>query len=282
METVLITGPTSGIGYELGKLFAQDGYNMVLVSRNEEQLKKTAEEFKSLGAGSIEIIPCDLSIAGGAQTVCDATCQKNIEVDILVNDAGVGEHGLFTQTSLDKELSIIQLNIISLVHLTKFYLQEMVKRNRGKILQLASIAAYQPTPLLAVYSATKAFVLSFTDSLINEVKDTNVTITALIPGPTDTDFFNKANAQNTVAAQNAKSPAEVAKAGYEGLMEGKHHAVAPGMKNQVIMSSLLPNEQVTAMARKQMEDVDGKKKEHHIKEGEDEIAYLRRDIQNPK
>lgn len=278
-ETVLITGPTSGIGYELAKLFAKDQYNMVLVSRNEQQLQKVSEECKSLGANQVTIIPVDLSLVGNAQIVCDVTTQKGIQVDVLVNDAGMGEHGLFTETSFEKELAIIQLNVTSLVHLTKFYLVDMLKRNKGRILQLASIASYQPTPLLAVYAATKAFVLSFTDSLINEMQDTNIVITALIPGPTDTDFFNKANAQDTLAAKNNPMPAsEVAQIGYDALMSGKHHAVAPGMQKQVLMSNILPNERVAAMARKQMESVNGPKATHNLKMGEDELAYIRHDV----
>jgi uncharacterized protein len=210
-ETVLITGDTSGIGYQLAKLFTKDNADLVIVSRNEEQLRKVAKEFGSLGSPKVTIIPKDLSLPGSAEEVYESTRRDGIRVSILVNDAGVGEHGYFSETDLEKEDRILQLNIASVVHLTKFYLKDMLLRKEGKILNLASVASYQPTPTLAIYSASKAFVLPFTDSLIHELKDTGVTVTALIPGPTDTDFFNKVNMENTKAAQNnPQDPAEVA------------------------------------------------------------------------
>jgi short-subunit dehydrogenase len=259
-QTVLITGATSGIGLELAKLFAKDHYNLVLVARNVHELNETAKQLKELGSVSVTVIPKDLSVPGSAESVHAETWSQGVVVDILVNDAGMGEHGLFVDSPLDRDMAIIQLNIASLVAMTKLYLRDMVQRNNGRILQLASIASYQPTPLLGVYAATKAFVLSFTDMLINELKDTKVTMTALIPGPTDTDFFSKAGAENVKATRDLEDPAVVAKIGYDALLKGEHHAVAPGMKKQILMSSMMPNETVAAMARKQMEP-DTEKKE---------------------
>lgn len=255
-ETALITGATSGIGYELAKLFAKDNAELVIVSRNDEKLREVAKEFGSLGAPKVTIIPKDLSMPGSAKEVYEETKREGVNVTILVNDAGIGEHGYFSETDLDKEDRIIQLNIISLVHLTKFYLKDMLSQNKGRILNLASVASYQPTPTLAIYSASKAFVLSFTDSLIHELKETAVTVTALIPGPTDTDFFRKANMENTKAAQdNPQNAAEVAKEGYEGLLEGKHHVTSKfSVQAQVAMSNVMPNEAVSSMAAKQMEE----------------------------
>lgn len=255
-ETVLVTGASSGIGYETAKLFAKDKAELVIVGRSEETLNAVADELKGLGAPKVTVIAADLSLPGTADDIYETTQRQGIRVTTLVNDAGVGEHGSFSETDLEKEDQIIQLNIVSLVHLTKFYLQEMLRSNSGRILNVASVAAYQPTPTLAVYSATKAFVLSFTDSLIYELKDTDIKVTALIPGPTDTDFFNKAHMENTKAEQdNPQDPAEVAKAGYEGLLKGTHH-VTPSMKVQaeVAMSSAMPNEVVLARASKLMED----------------------------
>lgn len=275
-ETALITGATSGIGYELAKLFARDHYALIICGRSDETLQKTAAELRGLGAHDVHSIVVDLAVPGEANKICAYCCELSLKVDVLVNDAGMGEHGFFTDTSFEKELAIINLNIISVVQLTKHFLREMLKENRGKILNLASIASYQPTPLLSVYAATKAFVLSFTDSLINEMNDTDITITALIPGATDTDFFNKANAQFTVAAQsNPSSAAAVAEAGYKALMEGKPHAMGPGVNKQIVMSTLLPNQMVTSMARKQMENINGKESKHDLRAGDDEIAYLR-------
>ena len=253
-QTVLITGATSGIGKELALLFAKEHYKLVIVARNQEKLDSTADELKQHGSPQVTPISCDLSIAGNAQKLYEQVKERGMQIGILVNDAGAGEHGFFNETSLEEELAIIQLNIASLVHLTKLYLREMVDRNEGKILQLASIAAYQPTPLLTVYAATKAFVLSFTDALINELKDTNVSMTALIPGPTNTEFFVRAHAENVKATENMDDPAVVAKIGFEALMSGKPHAVAPGMTSQIVISSLMSNQQVAAMARKQMEE----------------------------
>ncbi|WP_207421471.1 SDR family NAD(P)-dependent oxidoreductase [Desertivirga brevis] len=255
-KTALITGASNGIGYELTKLFAGDGNNLVLVARNEARLNEVAREIQNKYASlKVHVIAKDLSIDGAAEDVYNETRNLGIEVNYLVNDAGIGQRGLFWETDFEKDKEIIHLNIISLVHLTKLYLKDMVARNEGKILQLASIAAYQPTPLLAVYAASKAFVLSFGDALINELKDTNITVTSLIPGPTETDFFNKADAEHTVAAHNADDAAKVAKEGYEGFLKGEHHVAATAMVGvQAAMSTVMPNEAVTKMARKYMEE----------------------------
>ena len=253
-KTVLITGASSGIGLELARLFAKDRYNMVLVARDEDMLEETAIILRNEGAADIMIIAKDLSLWHAAEDIYEITKKRGLKIDVLVNDAGVGEFGMFYETDLAKELDIIQLNIVSVVHLTKLYLRDMLNGEGGKILQLASIAAYQPTPKLAVYAATKAFILSFSDAIGTELRDTNVTVTALVPGATDTDFFNKAGMENTKAAQNAEDPAIVAEIGYKALMKGEPHAFAPGIKQEVIKSSLLPNRSVAKMAEKQMEE----------------------------
>lgn len=261
-KTALITGASSGIGFELARLFAKDKFNLVLVARSVDDLNQAAAELKSLGAPQALVISKDLSIPGAAAQVYEETQRQGLTINVLVNDAGIGQRGKFADVDFEKDLEIINLNIVSLVHLTKLYLKDMLGRNEGRILQVASVASYQPTPLLAVYAASKAFVLSFTDALINEVKDSNVTITALIPGPTDTDFFAKANAEDTVAAHKTDDPAVVAKEGYDGLMKGEHHVTATALvQAQVAMSSALPNEAVSAMAKKYMEEDDkGEKK----------------------
>lgn len=255
-QTALITGATSGIGKELARLFAKANYELVIVARNEENLMDVATQLELIGSPKVTPIPCDLSVAGNAQGLYDKVKAQNMRIDVLVNDAGAGEYGFFKETSLEQELAIIQLNVISLVHLTKLFLKDMLERNSGKILQLASISSYQPTPLLAVYAATKAFVLSFTDALINELQDTRVTMTALIPGATDTEFFIRAHAENVKATEDMEEAAVVAGIGFEALMEGKPHAFAPGIAAQILMSSLRSNQKVAAIARKQMEEKD--------------------------
>jgi uncharacterized protein len=258
-QTVLITGASSGIGLELAKLFAKDHFNMVLVARSEGTLNEVAAKLRSLGAGEVTVIPKDLSIPNSAIEVYEETKTRGIGIDILVNDAGAGVYGTFAETDIKTEIDIIQLNIISLVHLTKLYLRDMLMQNSGKILQLASIASYQPSPLLAVYAATKAFILSFSDAIRWELKDTYITVTSLIPPATDTDFFRKAGMEHTRAAQeNPKDPAEVAQAGYEALMKGEPHAYGPGVKEMAAISSIMSNQNVAKMVEKQMQPADQK------------------------
>lgn len=253
----LITGATSGIGYELAKLFAKDGYNLVLVARNEENLQQTAKEMEQLNQGiHTHVIVADLFEPKAAQEVYDKTTELGITVNVLVNDAGQGEWGRFIKTDLQREIDIVQLNIVSLISLTKFYLREMTERNEGKILQLASSVSKAPSPYLSVYAATKAFVLSFTEALSEELKDTDVSITALQPGATDTDFFHKAKAENTVTYKETDlyTAEEVAQAGYDALMSGTT-VVNPGFMNktQKAMNTIMPDSAIAANMHKQME-----------------------------
>jgi short-subunit dehydrogenase len=266
----LITGATSGIGYELAKLFAKDGYNLVLVARNEENLKQTAAEMEQLNSAiHTHIIPADLFKSDAAQKVYDKTTELGITINVLVNDAGQGEWGRFIKTDLQREIDIVQLNIISLMSLTKFYLKDMVERNEGRILQLASSVSKAPSPYLSVYAATKAFVLSFTEALNEELKDSEVSITALQPGATDTDFFHKAKAENTVTYKETDlyTAEEVAQAGYEALMAGTT-IISPGFMNktQKAMNTIMPDSAIAANMHKQMESSmkeDGRQKSSH-------------------
>lgn len=233
----LITGGTSGIGYELAKLFAQDGYSLILVARAADRLQEVTDEFKLLG---VEVTPIakDLFKDGAAQEVYDEVKEMGILVDVLVNDAGQGQVGMFTEVELQRHLDIVHLNVVSLVTLTKLFLDDMVKRDTGRILQLGSIVSKTPAPYFAVYAATKAFVLSFSEALSYELRDTNVTMTCLMPGRTDTDFFHKADMTDTKEYQkDLDDPAEVAKNGYEALMSGESRVVS-GMKNKLMMGML--------------------------------------------
>lgn len=257
-QTALITGASSGIGYELAKCFAKDGYDLVLVSRNTDRLHQIADEFRQqYGLGKVTVIGADLSNPEAPQQVYDQVAGQGIEVSVLVNNAGVGEHGMFAhETDLQKELAMIQTNATSLVHLTKLFLKDMTRRNEGKILMLASVVSVLPNPLMAVYGATKSFIYSFSEALRNELKDSNITVTALMPGATNTDFFHKAGAEGTRAHQQAQQTdaADVARDGYEALMSGKDKVVS-GFKNkaQVAMAHVLPDPVVTANVRKLME-----------------------------
>lgn len=257
----LITGATSGIGYELAKLFAKDGYNLVMVARGQDGLDKTAEELKEYGIEVIGISK-DLFNREASFEVYDEVKAKGIEPDVLVNNAGQGVYGEFVDTDLNRELDIIQLNTASLIVLTKQFLKDMVSRGSGRILNVASIASKVPGPFQSVYHGTKAFVLSFTEAIRNEVKDTGVTITALMPGATETDFFNKADMENSKMVQEGKldDPEDVAKDGYEALMKGDDKVIS-GLKNKamVAMSNITPDAMVAQMMHKQQEPVDPEK-----------------------
>lgn len=256
----LVTGGTSGIGRELAKLFAADKYNLVLVARSQDELTQTATEFQQQYGVEVKTIAKDLMQRQAPFEVYDEIKAQGIQIDALVNDAGQGQYGTFTTTDINRELDIVQLNIGATIVLTKLYLQEMVARNDGKILQLASLASELPGPLQSVYHATKAFVLSFTESIQEENKDSKVTITALLPGLTDTDFFNKAHmtqAKN-VAEGGAMTATDVAKDGYKALMNGDKRVIAGFMNNvQVAMSNVLPDTVLAAMVHKQSAPVDG-------------------------
>lgn len=252
----LITGATNGIGYELAKLFANDNYNLVIVARNEAELQAKAQEFRSYGVEVVTIAK-DLFKSEDAFALCQEIQSKGIQVDVLVNNAGQGVYGLFKDTDIDRELDIISLNIASTIILTKHFVKEMVARNSGKILNLASIASEVPGPWQSVYHATKAFVLSFSEALRSELKDTEITVTALQPGATDTDFFNKADMQSSKAVQDKEAlsdPADVAKDGYEALMAGKDKVVS-GFKNkvQVALGNITPDTMLAEQTKKQQE-----------------------------
>ncbi len=249
----LITGATSGIGYEIAKLFAEDGYNLIIVGRFTETLEETATKFTHYGVRVIPIV-ADLAFPEQAIRVHETVKAQNILVNALVNDAGQANHGFFAATDLEKDLYDIQLNISSLVVLTKLFLRDMLGRNMGRILLLGSIGSIYPAPLQAVYGGTKAFILSFGEALANELKDTDVTITTLLPGPTDTDFFNKAGAQASRMAQDVpqSDPAEVAKDGYKAMMKGETKIMS-GVKNKIMagLSNVLPDSTQAAIMRAQ-------------------------------
>jgi short-subunit dehydrogenase len=258
-QYALITGATSGIGYELTKLFAKDGYSLILVARNAERLQEVTNEIKQ--EYSVEITPLakNLFDRNAAREIYDEVKRMGINVNVLVNDAGQGEWGEFMSNDLERDIDLIQLNIISVLSLTKLFGRDMVNRNEGRILQLGSEASKTIMPLLAVYSATKAFVYAFSVALANELKDTNVTVTVLLPGATDTDFFFKANMQDTTVYKEKRllSPEDVAKDGYEALMKGETRIISGSNAMQhVMMGNTMPDKVVAATSRKLMEPSD--------------------------
>ncbi|HEY1009186.1 MAG TPA: SDR family oxidoreductase [Daejeonella sp.] len=258
-QTVLITGATSGIGLELAKLFARDGYNIIINARDENELNATAQLLKSEGSPQVIAIAKDLFDIENAFALYEETKSKGLKIDILVNDAGQGQYGQFVDSDIRRQLQIIQLNISSLTVLTHLFLNDAISRGSGKLLNLSSIASKTPGPWQAVYHGTKAFVQSFTEAVRSEVKDKGITVTALLPGATDTDFFNKAEMNDSKAIQDKDSlseAADVAKDGYEALMRGDDMVVS-GFKNkiQVAMGAVTPDENLADMTNKKQEPV---------------------------
>lgn len=257
----LITGGTSGIGYELAKIFAKNGHNLILVSRDEADLTITRNELLEMGV-DVVIISKDLFEKQSPFELYNEIQEKGLDISILVNNAGQGQYGEFSDTNIYRELSIIQLNISSLVVLTKLFLQDMLKKGEGKIMNLSSIASKSPGPLNSVYHGTKAFVQSFTEAIATEVKDKGITVTALLPGATDTDFFNKADMQQSKIVKEGKldDARKVAQHGYDALMRGDHMVVS-GFKNKVkvALSNILSDKKAAEQMQKEQAPTKEKK-----------------------
>ncbi|EKD92626.1 MAG: hypothetical protein ACD_28C00379G0004 [uncultured bacterium] len=236
--TALITGASSGIGLEFAKLFAAAGHDLILVARNEKTLNELASELKKKNDVQIMILAKDLSDLKSVETVVKKLETEKISIDVLINNAGFGDYGRFIKTNWEKERQMMELNMVTLTYLSKVFAQKMAKKGSGKILNVASMAGFQPGPLMAVYYATKAYVLSFSEAVAYELRNTGVTVTALCPGPTASGF-QEAAALNRSDLFSGKLPssAEVAQAGYEGLMKGKT-LVIPGFKNKLFIQLL--------------------------------------------
>jgi len=231
----VVTGASSGIGFELARVFAQNGFDL-LVNSGSEKIERAARNFESLGT-QVTAVEADLSTYEGVEKLWQAIQDTGRPLDAIAINAGIGVGGDFArETDLDEELKMIRLNVTSVVHLTKRVLRQMVSRNQGRILITSSIAAEMPAPLEAVYGATKAFELSFVNALRNELKDTEVTVTALQPGPTNTNFFHRAGLDNTEVGSKGKEtnqPEEVARQGFEAMMSGKDQVYASSLKTKV-------------------------------------------------
>lgn len=233
-NTVLITGASSGIGEELAKLFASEGYNLVLVARSGDKLHALADALQREYGVVAWVCARDLTVKGAADEVHAFTRDRGIGVDILVNNAGFGDFGAFASSDKSKQLRMVELNVTALVDLTHCYLADMVAEGGGRIMNVASIAAFQPGPLMAVYYATKAFVLSFSEALSVELKGTGVTVTALCPGPTRTGFEDAADLETSGLFRNmpVATAKQVVDFGYRALMRGKTVAIH-GLRNNL-------------------------------------------------
>ena len=256
--TALITGCTSGIGLHLAREFAKNGHNLVLVSRDDHKLEVVAAELHSVYGADCHTIPVDLESENATTEILGSLADAGLDIGILVNNAGHSFYGNFTNISTEQVHSMLDLNIRAVLDLTKALIGPMIARGQGKILNTASVAGFEPGPLMAVYHATKAFVLSWSEALAIEMKDSNITVTALCPGATDTDFFPKAGMEDVFAFQkgNLMAPQDVAKVGYEGAMDGELFVV-PGAMNKVLTFGrrILPESTQAEMNKKQYERV---------------------------
>ena len=255
-KLAVITGASSGIGYWLAKDLAERGYDLVVCSASS-RLEDAAYHFQESGVEVTEVT-ADLATAEGVDTLWGAVEELGRPVDVVCINAGVGVGGLFAETDIDEELNSVQLNCASTIHLAKHVVHDMTARGAGHILFTASIAGEMVAPREAVYAATKAFVLSFAHSLRYELKDTGVSVTALQPGPTDTDFFDRAGMADTKVGTEGKSesqPKDVAKQGLDALFAGKDHVYAASLKTKVegMLANVIPGVVKAAMHEKMAE-----------------------------
>jgi hypothetical protein len=252
-NTALITGASNGIGLELAKIHASKGGDLVLVARNKTKLDELKSELESQYKIIVHTIGKDLSASNSAQEVYEETTKQNIQIDYLINNAGFGDFGMFVETNWNKELQMINLNITTLTQFTKLYLQDMVNRKSGKIMNVASTAAFQSGPTMAVYYATKAYVLSFSEAVDNEVREKGVTITTLCPGATESGFQAAAAMEESNLVKGKKLPTakQVAEYGYVSMMKGKTVAIH-GLMNYLMAISVrfTPRALVVKLTRK--------------------------------
>jgi short-subunit dehydrogenase len=241
-EIALITGASSGIGYEIAKLFAADKTDLLIVARDEKKLLEIKKEFEEQFKVDVFTVAADLSLTEGIQMIHDVVKSNNLIVNYLVNNAGFGVYGFFIDRSMEKYKQMIQLNIASLTELGYHYGKEMVKRGKGRILNVASMAGLQPDPNFAVYGATKAYVISVSEAIHKEFENTGVSVTVLSPGATASNFKERADMNNAkLYASGVMTSFDVAREGYKGMMKGKLHVI-PGFKNKILgfFSGIMP------------------------------------------
>ena len=251
-KTALVTGASGGIGRAIGEQFARDGVDLVITARGLNTLELISAEWSKKYAVNVMVYASDLSQPGAANILADTALSRGVMVDYLVNNAGYGLFGLFKDSRLDDELAMMTINMASLTVLTKRFLPQILER-KGKIMNVASTAAFQPGPYMSVYYATKSYVLSFTEALAAELADTGVTVTALCPGPTRSGFQEKAAMHDSalVKGKNLPTAEQVGQAGYRAMMAGKRVFV-PGLMNKLLVQTLrfTPRNIVTAVVKK--------------------------------
>jgi short-subunit dehydrogenase len=283
-ETALITGASSGIGYHLAREFARHGHPLIIVAPVLTDVERVSMEIEREFKVGVQPLARDLAQEGVPEAMFAQLSSSGTRVDILVNNAGVGQRGKFWENSLERDIMMLRLNVEAVVRLTRLFLPPMLQRRSGRILNTASIAGFEPGPNLAVYHATKAFVLSLSESLAEELQDTGVTLTALCPGPTDTDFFEKAEMIDTPAFQrsNLMAPQPVAEVGYKALMKGER-VIVPGAVNKTMVATrrLMPESMQAKKNEKMYSETDPaeRKRERGDKEN---AAEAKREKHPPK
>ena len=245
---VLVTGASAGIGQELARAFASRGYDLVLAARNEAAISALARNLAATHAVRAKTMPVDLSLPGAAEAMADALSEARVDVGVLVNNAGILFEGEFARASLDESLRLLQINVVALTALTRLFLPPMLERGAGRILNVASTAAFVPVPRLSVYAAAKAYVLSLTESIAEELRGTGVAATALCPGFTDTAMMRGSALAKSIPSAMVMSPKEVAELGCSACIKGETICV-PGLANKVVASGapLMPRALVRAV-----------------------------------
>lgn len=260
IKTVLITGASKGIGVELAQIFADNGCNLVLVARSADLLNQAKNKLESEYSVTVHTIAKDLSQPSSAKDIYDEIINNNIDIDYLVNNAGFGDYGEFAETAWDRYEKMITLNITTVAHLTHLFVTNWKGRKQGKILNISSTAAFQPGPMMAVYFATKSFVLNFSEGIGEELKKYNITVTALCPGPTKTHFGEESNMNASKLVKNVKiaSSKEVALLGYKAMMKGRP-TVIHGAMNKLAPFGVrfMPRKWVTKLSARVMQHTNG-------------------------
>ncbi|AXT20302.1 SDR family NAD(P)-dependent oxidoreductase [Flavobacteriaceae bacterium AU392] len=239
-NVALITGASSGIGVEFARIHAEKKGDLIIVARRREKLESLKIELEEKHQIKVKVIAKDLTQINAPKEIYDEVNNLGIEIDYLINNAGFGGHGKFYEREWENDLQMINLNIVALTALTRFFLPDLVKRNKGKILNVSSTASLMAGPLQAVYFATKAYVTSFSNAIAEELHDTNITVTALLPGATETEFARTSGMDKTDLFNKTVSPYDIAKAGYDGMLNKKLNVISGLTFAQKIMMSSIP------------------------------------------
>jgi short-subunit dehydrogenase len=254
-KTALVTGASSGIGVELARIHAEHGGDLIVVARRQERLESLKTELEKAHGVAVHVLPRDLSRSEAPQQVYDEVRSRGLRVDYLMNNAGFGHRGFFHELDWAMNEAMIEVNIVALAALTRLFLPQMIERGGGRILNVGSMAGFLPGPLHAVYYASKAFVISFSEALANELAGTGVRVTVLCPGPTETEFFQRAQMQDLGFLTKTPSARKIAEVGYKAMLAGKT-VVVPGLLNKLMIHALLrlsPRGLTTRISRAQME-----------------------------